>query len=192
MPSPKPRYTDKELQSAIDEYFETNPDKPTVTGLAYFLGFESRQSLYDYKSKDNEIVISALKRIRKKVPFRKLGIKYKNPAQYQLHKYHKDPITNLTVRFNAHLRYALKNNTPTTSDLPYTLDELKSNLESKFTDDMSWDNMNEWHIDHIRPVSSFNFKSKKCNDFKECYSLTNLQPLWAKDNLIKGSYYVGS
>lgn len=53
MPSPKPRYTDKELQSAIDEYFETNPDKPTVTGLAYFLGFESRQSLYDYKSKED-------------------------------------------------------------------------------------------------------------------------------------------
>lgn len=52
MATPKPKYTVDELQDKIDEYFASNPEKPTVTGLAYFLGFESRQSLYDYKERD--------------------------------------------------------------------------------------------------------------------------------------------
>ena len=51
MATPKPKYNIEELQEKIDEYFESNPEKPTVTGLAYFLGFESRQSLYDYKDR---------------------------------------------------------------------------------------------------------------------------------------------
>jgi hypothetical protein len=52
MAAPTPKYTDAQLNEAIAEYFETNPDRPTVTGLAHFLGFESRQSMYDYKKKD--------------------------------------------------------------------------------------------------------------------------------------------
>ena len=44
--------TDKELQEAIDKYFLSNPEKPTVTGLAYELGFEDRSSIYNYKERD--------------------------------------------------------------------------------------------------------------------------------------------
>ena len=48
------KYKDsEELESAIEKYFLTDPDKPTVTGLAHFLGFESRQSLYDYEERPN-------------------------------------------------------------------------------------------------------------------------------------------
>ena len=53
MASPIPKYTVEELEAKIQEYFESNPEKPTITGLAYFLGFESRQSLYDYKAKED-------------------------------------------------------------------------------------------------------------------------------------------
>ena len=53
MAAPYPKYTAKDLQLKIDECFENNPDKPTVTGLAYFLGFESRQSMYDYQKRDS-------------------------------------------------------------------------------------------------------------------------------------------
>lgn len=52
MAAPEPKYTVEELEQKIEEYFQTNPEKPTVTGLAYFLGFESRQSLYDYKGRE--------------------------------------------------------------------------------------------------------------------------------------------
>jgi|5B_taG_2_1085324.scaffolds.fasta_scaffold02035_9 hypothetical protein len=73
----------------------------------------------------------------------------------------------------------------------FTKDEFMSDFESKFTDGMSWDNMSEWHIDHIRPVSSFNFTSTDCEDFKKCWALNNLQPLWAKDNHSKNDKWDG-
>ena len=56
-------------------------------------------------------------------------------------------------------------------------------IENKFTEGMSWDNYGYygWHIDHIIPVSSV----KTEEDIYKLYHYTNLQPLWAKDNLIK-------
>ncbi len=44
--------TSEDLERAISSYFEDNPERPTVTGLAYDLGFTSRQSLYDYKERE--------------------------------------------------------------------------------------------------------------------------------------------
>ena len=65
--------------------------------------------------------------------------------------------------------------------------ELIQHLESKFTNGMTWDNYGfyGWHIDHIIPLSSSNTEEEL---YKLCH-YTNLQPLWAKDNLIKGSHY---
>jgi len=48
---------------------------------------------------------------------------------------------------------------------------------------LSWDNHGEWHIDHIIPVSRFD----ESVDIKIMNSLSNLQPLWAKDNLKKSN-----
>jgi hypothetical protein len=61
--------------------------------------------------------------------------------------------------------------------------ELKEYLENQFKDDMSWDNYGKWHIDHIIPLSS-----AKTNEevYKLCH-YKNLQPLWAEENLKKGS-----
>lgn len=69
----------------------------------------------------------------------------------------------------------------------FTLDQLKTHLESKFRDGMNWSNRGRggWHIDHIRPISSFNITSKYCEDFKKCWALENLQPLWEHENLSK-------
>ncbi len=50
---------------------------------------------------------------------------------------------------------------------------------------MSWENRNEWHLDHIIPCSKFNLSKEE--DLKKCFHYSNLQPLWAKDNLSKGS-----
>lgn len=190
--------TAEEMQAAIDTWFDSFEGEeglyPTMSGLAHFLGFSDRQSLYDYKEREefSGVLEECSKKINSYRPKRKLGIKYINHSQYHRDKYRKDPITNIRTRVNAHLRNALKNDSPTSSDLPYTIEDLKKHLESLFDDDMSWDNMDEWHIDHIQPVSSFNFNSKDCKDFKKCYALDNLQPLWAKDNLQKGSIYAGT
>lgn len=69
----------------------------------------------------------------------------------------------------------------------YTLQDLKQHLESKFTEDMTWDNYGKWHIDHIKPSSNFKFTSYNDEEFKECWKLENLQPLWARDNILKSN-----
>jgi hypothetical protein len=60
---------------------------------------------------------------------------------------------------------------------------LKAHLEQKFIKGMSWENQGEWHIDHIIPLSSAKSEEEV---YKLCH-YTNLQPLWAQDNLSKGS-----
>ena len=93
---------------------------------------------------------------------------------------------------NQHLRYkGIPKNCRTYEGVGYTPNELKLHFESQFTDGMSWDNMSEWHIDHIRPVASFNFTTTECEDFKKCWALNNLQPLWAMDNFSKGNKWDG-
>lgn len=69
--------------------------------------------------------------------------------------------------------------------LGYSRNEFKSHMESLFREGMSWDNHGEWEIDHIRPVSSF-VREGNLNLF-EIHALTNLQPLWAEENMAKGS-----
>jgi len=69
--------------------------------------------------------------------------------------------------------------------LGYTAEELKNYLELKFKDGMNWGNYGHWHIDHIRPISSFDYKDSNDEGFLKCWSLYNLQPLWATENLKK-------
>ena len=66
-----------------------------------------------------------------------------------------------------------------------TKEEFKKHIESKFTKGMSWDKLHLIHIDHIRPCASFDLSDPKQQ--KMCFHYTNLQPLWAVDNLKKGA-----
>lgn len=61
--------------------------------------------------------------------------------------------------------------------------ELKAHLESKFKPGMSWENKNQWHVDHIIPLSC---ASSKQEVEKLCH-YTNLQPLWSNDNIRKSN-----
>ena len=63
---------------------------------------------------------------------------------------------------------------------------LKEHLQSKFKDGMNWDNYGSWHIDHIIPLSS----AKTTEEFNTLCHYTNLQPLWASENLSKGKKMV--
>jgi hypothetical protein len=85
---------------------------------------------------------------------------------------------------------AIRNQNGTKSDSTINLTGcsikyLKEHLENKFTDGMTWDNYGEWHIDHIIPCASFNLVHEE--EQQKCFHYTNLQPLWAADNLEKGS-----
>lgn len=52
---------------------------------------------------------------------------------------------------------------------------------------MAWENYGKWHVDHIKPKCSFVYLSEKDSQFIECWSLANLRPLWAIDNLQKSA-----
>ena len=67
------------------------------------------------------------------------------------------------------------------------LEEFETYLVSKFKEGMSLDNYGEWEIDHIKPISIFNFNNK--NEIFECCNYKNLQPLWKIDNIIKSNKY---
>ena len=94
----------------------------------------------------------------------------------------------LRHNLRARLRNAINRNQKVGSavkDLGCTISELKSYLESKFSSGMTWDNwaLDGWHIDHIKPLNRFDLTDR--NQLLEACNYTNLQPLWATDNLIK-------
>lgn len=76
----------------------------------------------------------------------------------------------------------------------YTVDELMRHLEKQFHPGMSWENYGRggWHIDHKIPKSAFNYETPYDFDFKRCWALQNLQPLWEPDNIKKGNKITGS
>jgi len=107
---------------------------------------------------------------------RKAYKKKKQNPKYRIH-----------VRMSSGIRISLKGSKggrKWESLTGYTSNDLKKHLESLFTDGMNWERFlaGEIHIDHIIPVSVFNFTSPEHIDFKRCWALENLQPLWAEDN----------
>lgn len=74
-------------------------------------------------------------------------------------------------------------------DLGCTIVELKKYLESKFKPGMTWDNWSHkgWHIDHIIPLCSFDLTDPL--QFLKAVHFSNLQPLWAHENLVKSGYH---
>jgi hypothetical protein len=109
-------------------------------------------------------------------------------AKYRFVREKTDISFKLANYLRTRLTHAVRNNQKTGSavkDLGCSVDELKSYLSSKFTDNMTWENYGKWHIDHIMPLSSFDLANRD-ELLKACH-YTNLQPLWAKDNFKKGA-----
>jgi len=68
-----------------------------------------------------------------------------------------------------------------------TMDEFMAHIESQFVDGMSWDNRHLWHLDHKKPCKLYNLMDLE--EQKKCFHWTNLQPLWAIDNIKKHAKY---
>lgn len=102
----------------------------------------------------------------------------------------KDVNFKLSLLLRSRLVVALKGNYRSGSairDLGCTLDEFRIYMESLFQPGMSWDNWSRtgWHIDHIIPLANFDLTDRE-QLLKACH-YTNLQPLWASDNIRKGN-----
>lgn len=107
---------------------------------------------------------------------------------YKYNRYHRDINFRIRICLRQRLRKVLKKIHKSTSILKLigcSLKELKQHLESQFLKNMSWSNYGLWHIDHIKPCASFDLRKK--SEQRKCFHYTNLQPLWAVDNLKKGA-----
>lgn len=117
-----------------------------------------------------------------------------------------DPIFKLRTRLSSSIRNSIKRRNKSKKGsildfLPYTLDQLKTYIESLFEPWMNWNNWSKynaktwddndrstwvWNLDHIIPHHYFNYSSMEDDEFKQCWALENLRPLSAKQNIIDG------
>ena len=172
---PKPKMTEEQRKAgriaARRKYDKNNADKK----IAYQNSRKAEKAVYDkqYRELNKE-------RLRQK----------------QKEKLATDIQFKLSVKLRGRIKDAMRDSLlgkrkagSAVKDLGCTVEFLKQYLESKFQEGMSWDNYgyHGWHIDHIKPLCKFNLTIE--SEFKEACHYTNLQPLWAKDNLSKGGYY---
>ena len=105
-----------------------------------------------------------------------------------------DPDGHLSSLIRDRLRKALKNNKElhTFEYLGAGLDVIKPHLEKTFKEGMTWDNIGEWHIDHIVPLKYFENGVKPTHEqVIERLHYTNLQALWRAENITKGNRFIG-
>ena len=176
-----PKLRKKMRKRANDKkYREKHPEKiKSYKKLLYDKNKKNKTSYYDL-NKDKTLNRNKLYRKNNKDKINNYSKnRRKTDIQYKLS-------LNLRVRLNS----AINNNYKAGSavkDLGCSIEELKQYLESKFLPGMTWDNwtIDGWHIDHIKPLTSFDLIDRE--QLLEACHYTNLQPLWAKDNLSKGA-----
>ena len=104
-------------------------------------------------------------------------------------KHHKaNPHRQIANKLRVRVGAALKNNgarkaAKTMELIGCTIEHLMAHLERQFQPGMTWANQGEWHIDHRVPCASFDLTCPEAQ--RECFNWSNLQPLWAADNLAK-------
>lgn len=105
-------------------------------------------------------------------------------------RYDTDPQFRMAVVLRKRIVMALKTRGISKSKslrelLGCAIPELKAHLEKQFKHGMSWSNHGDWHIDHIRPCAAFNLAL--LTEQKACFHYSNLQPLWAEENMRKSA-----
>jgi hypothetical protein len=188
-----------EILNHVSNYYQLNKDKikeynknlgkkkRTQRKIEKQIWLESNKDIIELEDK-----LQSKIRTKKKKQYKKeWGIKNKDRLNEKNREKRKNDIQfKLKCVLRKRLSDAVRNNRKNGSairDLGCTIEQLKQYLESKFQPDMTWDNygLHGWHIDHIKPLSSFNLTDR--NQLLEACHYTNLQPLWAIDNLIKGN-----
>ena len=145
---------------------------------------KNKKKLREYRKKwqeKNKPKIKKYLQTHKKEKNKYMKEKRKNDINFKLACY-------LRTRIGEILRGKIKAN-PTIKLLGCSMEYLKQHLENQFKYGMNWDNWGrgwhgkgkqEWHVDHIKPIVSFNLNKPK--EQKKCFHYINLRPLWAKDN----------
>ena len=108
--------------------------------------------------------------------------------KYQKKRRLNDDLFKLTGNIRSLINISIKKQgytkrTKTYQILGCTFEDFKQHLEKQFKYDMNWNNIGQWHIDHIYPVSL----AKDEEEIIKLNHYTNFQPMWAKENISKGN-----
>lgn len=116
-----------------------------------------------------------------------IAVQKKARASVRRKRMANNPSDRIRNSVSARMWSALKGKTDDAlfSRLNYSADDLVAHLERQFSAGMSWANYGKWHIDHVLPCASFDLTDDL--QFQQCWALSNLQPLWAEDNVRKGA-----
>ena len=165
-------YKDKEKQKQhAKEYYQKNKEKKLQYNKEWRLKNKEYHKLYS----SNYYYFNKLE-INKKTIIRQAK-RYKTDTNYKI-----------TRILRKRLYYAVKNKKFKTMELlGCDVKKLWQHLESKFQPGMTRENHGLWHVDHIIPCASFDLRCPVQQ--LACFHYTNLQPLWAIDNLKKGAKY---
>lgn len=177
-------------------YHRTIDNKPYIVPTCKSCISEQFQ---EYKRRNRDKVLSQRRIINRryknnhKDKINAYRIKYREQKNKILRERYKQDINfKLNRNIRARIGMAIKGKIKTSKSLELlgcSIAKLKEYLSSKFQPGMTWDNHgfgnDKWHIDHIKPCSSFDLSDS--GQQKECFHYSNLQPLWQKDNLTKGN-----
>jgi hypothetical protein len=158
---------------------ENNPEKYRE----YYKQYEKRGNRKEYRKEYTS-------RPETKKLMRRYWMKYDK-------KRREDPVFTFNQNMSRSIRFSLRKNNLSKNGkhweylVGYTCQDLIEHLEKLFKPGMSWDNYGKWHIDHIIPISFFKFETIGDVEFKMCWRLENLQPLWAKENILKSDKILG-
>ena len=168
------------------EYLEANKEKIAVRRSKYASANKEKIAKYREDNKEKIAESSAKYYEANKEKIAERGVKNRNRRMKE------DAVFRLTRILRCRTYHAFKNGYGTKAFKTKELlgcewEVAKEHIEAQFTEGMSWDLLGKIHLDHIRPVSSFDLTDPEQQ--KACFHYTNLQPLWAKDNMAKGSSY---
>ena len=148
---------------------------------------KNRQKILDYKKRNRDENKEEIKKYRKQWKEENKEKVKKDRKRYR-EEYMKNPVNKLANSIRGRIKRAITCEYKSGTWREYlgcSVEDCKKYLENKFEAGMTWKNHGEWHIDHIKPISSFDLSNK--DEIKKAFNYTNLQPLWAIDNLRKGN-----
>jgi len=104
-----------------------------------------------------------------------------------------DSLFKLRINISNLIRASIRNNNYTKKSKTFEIlgcecKEFKNHLERQFKKGMNWDNIGQWHLDHIYPASL----AKDEVELIRLNHYTNFQPMWAKENISKGNKIIGN
>ena len=181
----------KKVQKYMEIYRKINKKKLLKTDRRYKK--IHRKEIIKYRKLNRQMLneINRIYYLKNKQKIAKYGKKWKQLNKEKLNKRYINRLkTDINLKIRKYLQTriwsalrGIHKSVRTMELIGCTIEQLRRHLKKQFKPGMSWSNYGKWHVDHIIPCASFDLS--KSEEQRKCFHYTNLQPLWAEENIIK-------